>query len=477
MLGGISPNNIAAEPSLPMDEMPLAPGEVAPGIIAAVVDPLPYIPAGNPVVPGAVDVSIAPAAPAGSPLVTGSGGFSLGTLSSGRASIDLSGGYWLWLNEYRSEVMIENRGAAMETTIWGAGQVAVNGHEAGQFFGTTSFELANGAKITIETGHDIVQQEYYLDRLTVTREDRAVIITGVNDDVIGDLHLAQSNDGIRIDDHTRDGFVLVEQVASAPAPVVPAPVVPASGVEPIAAVPDIAPVLDVPVQPEAAVDFATEAVVSSVEAPAAESVAPVLAADAPAPDPQTTSAEEAAIAPVASPESPTTIAVVTIAEATIVAETAPSTPIILDAPAAPPVADTITTPEAVGAPSAEIVVTAPQPPQTPQIVGGWVSEYGDVLTTATLQQETGVGAWFGPNSQLMSLGEVGQFISVYIVFGHVTSLYAMSRMNDSTLKEQDTVDRTKNPMTQMNRIEYILATNPELLGVIDFQNKETQFQA
>lgn len=480
MLGGISPNSIGIEPTLPMDEVPLAPGEVAPGVIATGTDPLPYIPAPSITVPAQVDVSIAPVSPAGTPTVSGSGGFSIGKLSSGRASIDLHDGYWLWLNEYQSEVMIENRTAAVETTIWGAGQVAVNGQEAGQFYGTTSFELANGAKITIETGHDLADQCYYLDKLTVTKEERAVIITGIDDDVTGDLNLSQSNDGYRIDDNTRDGFVLEEQVhtAPAPAPIAPTPV--ASG--PIMPVDASVPAAEIPTQ------VAAEAIVP---------VEPVIAAEAIIPASIVVPNAQPVSDPISAPDAPLAVEIATITEATAAVVVPPSAEPVAEpvaqtaiapvqAPVDPvPVAETIA-PEALATvlpdspaashvtPPMEIpipisgvevpntaaasVAPEPAPVAPPKIVGGWASEWGDVLTTKLLQQETGVGADYGPDSQLMSLGEINTFISSYIVFGHISSLWSLYEMNNSTYSSEDIYNERTLP--RLPELEQWLIANP-----------------
>ncbi len=456
MLGGISPNIPNLDVSLGgIDDAPNI-GQIAPGITATGTDPLPYIPAPSLGLPSQVDVAITgPAVPT----VTGSGGFALNKLSVGRARLDLDDGYWLSLNEYQSEVFIENSTTQMETRIWGAGQVAVNGTDAGQFWGTTSFELANGAKITIETAENLALNSYFLDKLTVTKEDRAVIITGVSSETLGDLTLQQSNDGYRVDDAVRDGYVLVEDVSTAPPPVA----------------------IDDPVQllsPELSVETAAatetpEAVMSSGSPEAAVVCeAPATAAATETQEPVAVSAvPDAGVVPnsdhltVAS-EGQTSVGADTFASSlseSAMAEatdnTAPAAPMITAVVSEEPMVTAL--PIAIEAPTvaaAPTLTEAPTVAAAPKIIGGWVSEWGDPFTRQTLQQETGIGAAYGPNSQLMSLGEVNGFVATYVVFGHITSLWSLYEMNNSTYATQD-IYRERSQQ-RLPELELWLMNNP-----------------
>jgi Domain of Unknown Function (DUF1521) len=106
-------------------------------------------------------------------------------------------------------VIVANAATNENVRIWGAAQIELDGAQAAQFWGTTSVVLGNGAKITLETARDAkVADIFRLDKLTVTKDERAVVITGVSQDAGGDLTVVQSNDGGNIDEDTRDGFVI-----------------------------------------------------------------------------------------------------------------------------------------------------------------------------------------------------------------------------------------------------------------------------
>ncbi len=455
MIGAISPQT----PNLGLEPAGLGDigneGQIAPGLTATAIDPLPYIPAPDIGMPSQVDVAITgPAVP----IVTGSGGFALNKLSLGRARLDLDDGYWLSLNEFQSEVMIENSNTQMETRIWGAGQVAVNGTDAGQFWGTTSFELANGAKITIETAEDLAKNSYFLDKLTVTKEDRAVIITGVGNEAMGDLTLQQSNDGYNVDDAARDGYVLEEDVASAPTPATIA-TVPAT--QTLAAEPDpaslpVEAVIAEETQPVVVVDTAAANILNDLPKPVSAETAPPVIAPAVAVEPVSTIvpvvAEMASVAvdPIIVHAAP---AVANVSETPALAvETAPAGPV-----ETPPIA-TVAQEAAPVATNIGQDGIAPVP-EVPKIIGGWKSEWDDPFTRHTLQQETGLGGDYGPNSNLMSLGEVNVFVSSYIVFGHITSLWSLYEMNNSSYALND-VYRERTTTQRLPELELWLLNNP-----------------
>ena len=88
----------------------------------------------------------------------------------------------------------------------------------------------------METKQDaVVEGIFRLDRLTVTRNDRAMVITGVSSETAHDLAAVQSRDGWNVDDAVRDGLVVVEvppvvtaganQIAVAIANIVTGPVI------------------------------------------------------------------------------------------------------------------------------------------------------------------------------------------------------------------------------------------------------------
>jgi Domain of Unknown Function (DUF1521) len=149
------------------------------------------------------------------PLVSGSGGFKITDQAAGRVAFDLNDGYSMWIDESKSAFTVANGGK--ETVhVWGAAQLALDGTTLGGFAGTTSLVLDNGTKITMETLPETkTSAQFYLDRLTITQGECAVVVSGVSQMTGGDLTVTQSHTGEAIDDRTRDGLVF-EQVAPAP---------------------------------------------------------------------------------------------------------------------------------------------------------------------------------------------------------------------------------------------------------------------
>jgi hypothetical protein len=98
---------------------------------------------------------------------------------------------------------------------------------------------------------------------------------------------------------------------------------------------------------------------------------------------------------------------------------------------------------------------------TPKVIGGWSTEWGDVLTTKTLQQEAGIGADYGPESDRMSLGENSLYISQYLVYGHVTALFALSQpFMAPSLDEKDRIDNVASPVQGLAALDAWLMANP-----------------
>lgn len=130
------------------------------------------------------------------------------------ASIDLGDGYTLELDERNSEIFIKNAETSEVTRIWGDPHVDVDGKRAFDFWGTTTFELENGTKITIDTeewGKN--PNAYVASKVTITKGDQAIVVDGISQNDLGDLSLSMSNSGEMIDMMTRDGFVLNENAA------------------------------------------------------------------------------------------------------------------------------------------------------------------------------------------------------------------------------------------------------------------------
>jgi Domain of Unknown Function (DUF1521) len=167
------------------------------------IEPLPLV-AAIAVIPPIADVTLYDR-----PKVSGIGGFTITGQSFGGISFDLTDGYSLSINELESAVFVGNSGTKESVRIWGAAQIQLDGAAASRFWGTTSVVLGNGAKITLETAQDAkVAELFRLDKMTVTKDERAVVIIGVSQETGGDLAVVQSNDGRNIDEDTRDGLVL-----------------------------------------------------------------------------------------------------------------------------------------------------------------------------------------------------------------------------------------------------------------------------
>jgi hypothetical protein len=162
--------------------------------------------------PSMVDVTIkGKALPGAKPTTL----WSMEKLTTGRAMIELGDNYALGIDETNAEVIIANRTTQETTRVFGNAQVETAGQDKLQFWGTTTFELANGTKITANTVENPENKgAYMLDKLTVTNDYHALVITGVSDTNLGDLAVTKQakneSEAYRIDDNARDGYVLVE---------------------------------------------------------------------------------------------------------------------------------------------------------------------------------------------------------------------------------------------------------------------------
>lgn len=138
------------------------------------------------------------------------------TGAEGRASIDLGDGYSLQLNERNSEMTITNANTGETTRIWGDPHVDVNGQHVYDFWGTTTFTLDNGTKITINTeqgqGNPNV---YFASSVAITRGDQAIEVTGLSQQKLGDLEITMGDNGRALDRANADGFVLHENDSGA----------------------------------------------------------------------------------------------------------------------------------------------------------------------------------------------------------------------------------------------------------------------
>jgi Domain of Unknown Function (DUF1521) len=132
------------------------------------------------------------------------------------AKIDLGDGQRLEIDERASQITIVNEKTGERTRIWGDPHVEIDGKQAYDFWGTTTFTLENGTKITINTeqwgGNP---NAYVASQVVITKGDNAIIVDGVSQNRLGDLSVSMSNNGYAIDAATRDGFTLHENDAGA----------------------------------------------------------------------------------------------------------------------------------------------------------------------------------------------------------------------------------------------------------------------
>ncbi len=132
----------------------------------------------------------------------------------GTANIKLGDGYELNLNENNSEINIVDHNNGQTTKIWGDPHVDVNGKHAFDFAGTTTFELKNGTKITVNTEQWKGNPNAYVaSNVVITKGNQALVVNGISQNQLGDLSITQSNGGYAADAIARDGYVLHESDA------------------------------------------------------------------------------------------------------------------------------------------------------------------------------------------------------------------------------------------------------------------------
>ncbi len=133
------------------------------------------------------------------------------TTGQSTANIDLGDGYHLAIDERSSQMTIVNDATGQSTRIWGDPHVDVNGQHKFDFYGTTTFTLANGTKITVNTEQWAGNPNAYVaSQVVITKGQNAIIVDGISQNRIGDLSISMSNNGYAIDAAHRDGFTIHE---------------------------------------------------------------------------------------------------------------------------------------------------------------------------------------------------------------------------------------------------------------------------
>lgn len=109
-----------------------------------------------------------------------------------------------------NEVLITNKKTGEQYKVWGDPHVQVDGKHAFDFWGTTTFQLNDGTKLTFETvpaGNGMTLPS----TLTITNGDYGSRITGIDTVKQGDLHVDEGKGwGQTIDGVVDDGNVLLE---------------------------------------------------------------------------------------------------------------------------------------------------------------------------------------------------------------------------------------------------------------------------
>jgi hypothetical protein len=137
--------------------------------------------------------------------------------AAGTASIKLDNGYRLEINEHSSQIKIINTNCNETTTIWGDPHVDWNGQpgDEGRFFGNTSFVLADGTKITVNTvPWNAAKTEWLAENVVVTKGNQSLVIDGIAQIGKGDVRVYQGLNGQALDKFVDDGKLTVFENAN-----------------------------------------------------------------------------------------------------------------------------------------------------------------------------------------------------------------------------------------------------------------------
>lgn len=109
-----------------------------------------------------------------------------------------------------NEVVVHNKQTGETYRVWGDPHMDVDGEHAFDFWGTTTLELDDGTKITIETtpwSNDMT----LASKVTITNGDYGVQISGLDTNTVGDLRIDEAPGWGRVlDAVVEDGNVLHE---------------------------------------------------------------------------------------------------------------------------------------------------------------------------------------------------------------------------------------------------------------------------
>lgn len=201
---------IAPASAVPPTQLPLAADEGQPLVIEVVVDhPLAAPMDAEARLPSTADVTLHVSPLPGLPAIDGPAAFEITAISMAGLTIDLTEGYSLSVDHPQAAVFVSNAATHEMLRIWG-GELALDGVGPARFWGTTTVVLGNGAVVTLETRQDQQLEEiFHLDRLTVTKEERALVLSGLAAVEEGGLVVQQSFEGYEVDRVTRDGLAIM----------------------------------------------------------------------------------------------------------------------------------------------------------------------------------------------------------------------------------------------------------------------------
>jgi hypothetical protein len=180
--------------------------QIAAGIFANQINRLATGPFAQPMLPSSVLLS---AYGAGRPEPMAQ--WSATTTGAHTASVDLGDGYSLKIDERNSEMTITNAKTGETTRVWGDPHVDVDGKHVFDFWGTTTFQLENGTKVTINTEQFGGNPNMYVaSQVVITKGANSVVVDGISQNQLGDLKVSVGGNGHALDAAHRDGFMLYE---------------------------------------------------------------------------------------------------------------------------------------------------------------------------------------------------------------------------------------------------------------------------
>ncbi|SOB86463.1 protein of unknown function [Sphingomonas guangdongensis] len=136
------------------------------------------------------------------------------TTGTHTAALDLGDGYSLKIDERNSEMTIFNAATGENTRIWGDPHVEVDGKHAFDFWGTTTFQLENGTKITINTEQFAGNPNMYVaSQVVITKGNNSAVIEGISQNQLGDLSVSVGGNGYALDAAHRDGWTVQENAS------------------------------------------------------------------------------------------------------------------------------------------------------------------------------------------------------------------------------------------------------------------------